>query len=280
MDEVREESREALLALAISHLGDAQFAQRLADFLWHCSGYDNFIVIAYAGHGSPVSLFQEARDPRVYQAFDSEYVRAAYILDPFYRLHMKKAQVGLYRLQDIAPDQFTRTRYFEQYYRQTTLRDETAMLAYTRSGLTITACMGKDHTSENVFSRAALSTLKRYAPVVIALIEQHWAELHAGWEQASTKQQPVLGQLIELFQSRNGTALTPRQAEVALLILQGHSSKSIAAMLDISPQTVKVFRKQLYARCEISSQAELFALMMPIVADISSAAAGVIQARR
>ena len=55
------------------------------------------------------------------------------------------------------------------------------------------------------------------------------------------------------------------QAEVALLILRGHSSVSIGLRLGISPQTVKVFRKQLYRKCGISSQAELFALLVPLL---------------
>ena len=59
--------------------------------------------------------------------------------------------------------------------------------------------------------------------------------------------------------------LSNRQAEVAILILQGHSSESVALMLNISPQTVKVFRKQLYKRCKITSQAELFSLLMPLL---------------
>jgi DNA-binding CsgD family transcriptional regulator len=60
-------------------------------------------------------------------------------------------------------------------------------------------------------------------------------------------------------------SLTNRQAEVALLVLQGHSSSSIGLRLGISPQTVKVFRKQLYKKCNISSQAELFALITPLL---------------
>ena len=51
------------------------------------------------------------------------------------------------------------------------------------------------------------------------------------------------------------------------MILRGHSSLSIALRLGLSPQTVKVFRKQLYRRCAISSQAELFALMLPLLKD-------------
>jgi DNA-binding CsgD family transcriptional regulator len=66
---------------------------------------------------------------------------------------------------------------------------------------------------------------------------------------------------------RHGIALSPRQAEVALLILRGHSSLSIGLRLGLSPQTIKVFRKQLYRRCAITSQAELFALMLPLLND-------------
>jgi DNA-binding CsgD family transcriptional regulator len=66
-------------------------------------------------------------------------------------------------------------------------------------------------------------------------------------------------------EERLGIALSPRQAQVALLILKGHSTLSIGLNLGLSPQTVKVFRKQLYARCGISSQAELFALMLPLL---------------
>ena len=64
-------------------------------------------------------------------------------------------------------------------------------------------------------------------------------------------------------------SLSPRQAEVALLILRGNSSVSIGLRLGVSPQTVKVFRKQLYRKCEISSQAELFNMLLPLLNTLS-----------
>ena len=52
----------------------------------------------------------------------------------------------------------------------------------------------------------------------------------------------------------------------ALLATVEHGSFQTAALkLGVSPQTVKVFRKQLYQRCGISSQAELFSLMLPLL---------------
>lgn len=56
--------------------------------------------------------------------------------------------------------------------------------------------------------------------------------------------------------------LSEREAEVARLILQGHSSKVIARMLGNSPETVKVFRKRIHAKLGLASSAEMFSLFL------------------
>ncbi|MCY1450129.1 Bacterial regulatory protein, luxR family [compost metagenome] len=56
--------------------------------------------------------------------------------------------------------------------------------------------------------------------------------------------------------------LTEREREIAHLLLRGHSVKSSARVLDISPETVRMHRKHLYTKLEISSQAELFSLFI------------------
>lgn len=56
--------------------------------------------------------------------------------------------------------------------------------------------------------------------------------------------------------------LSDREAEVARLILQGHSSKVIARMLGNSPETVKVFRKRINTKLGLASSAELFSLFL------------------
>ena len=56
--------------------------------------------------------------------------------------------------------------------------------------------------------------------------------------------------------------LSEREAEVARLILQGHSSKAIARMLGNSPETVKVFRKRIHSKLGLATSAELFSLFL------------------
>ena len=56
--------------------------------------------------------------------------------------------------------------------------------------------------------------------------------------------------------------LSMRAAEVARLILQGHSSKVIARMLGNSPATVKVFRKRIHPKLGLATSAKLFLLFL------------------
>ncbi len=54
--------------------------------------------------------------------------------------------------------------------------------------------------------------------------------------------------------------LTGREFDIAMMILAGESTPAIAEKLDISVATVKVHRRHIYAKLNISCQAELFAL--------------------
>jgi DNA-binding CsgD family transcriptional regulator len=68
--------------------------------------------------------------------------------------------------------------------------------------------------------------------------------------------------------------LSDREAEVARLILQGHSSKVIARMLGNSPETVKVFRKRIHTKLGLASSAELFSLFLAALCAAPQGTAG------
>lgn len=72
-----------------------------------------------------------------------------------------------------------------------------------------------------------------------------------------------MGLHIKAAMTHFGTSrLSEREAEVARLILQGHSSKVIARMLGNSPETVKVFRKRIHTKLGLATSAELFSLFL------------------
>jgi DNA-binding CsgD family transcriptional regulator len=252
------------LAKAILATGSDGFGAALMGWLKHVCAFDNFAIIAFLQGCRPKVLMTHAGNARVFERIDSHYVEGAYLLDPFYALLRNEAADGAYRLHDIAPDQFQRNEYFKSYYRNTTLLDEIAFFCRPAPGVAITTCIGRDETTASKFSLREYAAAQRAAPVVNALVRRNWpairAEDPAGPEEASDT-------LRRRLSRDKGIDLSARQSEVALLILQGHSSVSIGLTLGISPQTVKVIRKQLYRKCAISSQGELYYLIAPYLSE-------------
>lgn len=260
------ESPEALLARAISSLGSDGFSGHLNAWLKACMPYDNITILAYFPNQPPVPMMFQSRQPKVHENIDQIYLAGAYLLDPFHDLHLKKAPAGVYRLSDIAPDKFRRNQYFLEYYGNTTLVDEVVFISYPAPGISLHVCLGRDSMSGRRFGARELANSHRIAPLVNALTATHWDGLKSDGGIATGG---FVTNLIDATNQTLGVALSPRQAEVAMLVLQGHSSVSIGLRLGISFQTVKVFRKQLYRKCAISSQAELFNLMLPILGSLS-----------
>lgn len=264
MKATRENRRDAAFAGAIEALGTARFPQAFSCLVRQFTAFDNLIIIAYCGEQRPEVLYREYVDPIVYLPMDSQYLGGDYLLDPFYLAHCNGEKRGIRRLLDLAPDRFRHTDYFKSYYKQTTLLDEIAVFARIDPAITLTACFGKDRSSGAPFSPRELERLLRTPDTLGALMETHWRDYRPSRMEDSDVRPPS-ERLRDALLLQHGVRLSARQVEVALYILRGHSSVSIGLCLEISPQTVKVFRRQLYAKCGISSQAELFAMMMPLL---------------
>lgn len=260
---------EVALAEAIARAGGADFEAALAGFLRRAIACNNVVMIVYRHALAPDVLYEQADDPAVFRGLYRVYLAGAYLLDPFYDLHQNRITPGAYRLLDIAPDQFQRSQYYLDYYRQTTLADELSFVSYPDAHTTLTLCLGRDSSMPRPFGGEAREVAARIAPVVAALAHRHWTGPGGTPAFAPASAPPAAeapsGRLRRVLAESHGIRLSQRQAEVALLILQGHSSVSIGLRLGVSAQTVKVFRRQIHARCGISSQAELFALLLPLL---------------
>lgn len=247
------------LAHVISALGRDDFAGALFDWLRGAFHADNVSVLAYRAEGTPEVLFSSVRDHRLNRHLNEVYASGIYRLDPFYDLHLKGARSGVYALRAIAPDRFEGNAYYLQFYRQSGMVDELAFVARPAVDTSVHFCLSR---ADRPFSLRDQRRAEPLAPVVVALMEQNWKTISSDAD-GPREQASLPDQLRKTLADRDGISLTPRQAEVVVLILRGHSTMSVSLQLGISPQTVKVFRKQIYSRCHISSQSELFSLMMP-----------------
>jgi DNA-binding CsgD family transcriptional regulator len=123
--------------------------------------------------------------------------------------------------------------------------------------------------SAGSFTRDQLGLLRTAEPMVRALVGQFGLE---GLKQPAVDfdavdinqlAQASINQQIEAaFINFGSASLTEREREAAHLILRGHSVKSAARVVDISAETVRMHRKNLYAKLNVNSQSELFALFI------------------
>jgi DNA-binding CsgD family transcriptional regulator len=62
--------------------------------------------------------------------------------------------------------------------------------------------------------------------------------------------------------------LTPREREIAAFTLKGHSADSTGQILGISPGTVRIHRRNIYAKLQVNSQGELFSRFLQMLTDV------------
>ncbi|OPY95040.1 helix-turn-helix transcriptional regulator [Bradyrhizobium sacchari] len=106
------------------------------------------------------------------------------------------------------------------------------------------------------FNAAQSARLEAIAPTIAASVARHFHE------RAMPDQS-----LAALFATRAPlAALTPREREVCRSILAGFSSEAISQALGISLHSTLTYRKRAYERLGISSQSELFAIVLRLLA--------------
>jgi DNA-binding CsgD family transcriptional regulator len=108
------------------------------------------------------------------------------------------------------------------------------------------------------YSAAQLAALNRVSPVVTAAVAKHF-ELARLAAPAAGDASAVLRHVFDLAPLNT---LTTRERDVCSRILHGFSSEAIASELAISLNSVLTYRRRAYQRLGITSQNELFAIVM------------------
>ena len=252
----------ALLSQCIDSIGVEKFPRRLVEALKSLPDFDYLVVFAFHQSEKPLCLF-DTFSPEKRVVFVDDYLKGPYLLDPFFKACGRKVDTGLYRLRDIAPDRFYQSEYYRSYYIQTGLSEEICYTFYLPKGVAGAMSLMRSGESSR-FSAREFRLLGSVAPIVASLAQRHWQDVPAKFDAEAAIDEPHQDRaLIEntvstLFSQR----ITPRETQVVAQVLEGHSSDSIAKNLGISVGTVRVHRRNIYAKLRISSQQELFSIFL------------------
>jgi len=234
----------------MSSTSDAHFA-RACELV---SGYQSALIVWLSDSHRPINLYHDL-PPELARESTKPWLEGAYLLDPFYTLFRNKAPEGIYPLQDVAPDNFYQSEYYISFYTQTGLTDECGLLVNLDSHHSILVSLGNRGAPPT--GARQLANLQAVMPILSALCHKQ--------QSASEGEITFSAPLDKAFRNFGRDHLSTRECEVIQLILKGHSNKSIAQLLDISVDTVKVYNKRFHTKLEISSQAELFSLFLEAI---------------
>lgn len=252
----KEVSAHASLARAIEQIGQPRFWKQLVLLLQHWLPFDNALAIFYPLQGTPVALEEYDAEPHAGPASMPAYLNGLYQLDPFYQACREGLASGFHHLEEIAPDQFRQSEYYLSYFHDNVLEDEVQFILQLPGQGALSLSLGM----RRPFDAGQRGLLGMLSPWVLALMQQHWERRSQRLLPAA--QDGVASQVRDALSHFGAHVLSERELEIARLILRGYSSKAMAERLAISPETIKVHRRHLYAKLDISSQPELFSLFL------------------
>lgn len=209
------------------------------------------------------------------------YIEGTYILNPVYNAYLAGLKAGVYRLRELAPDNYFSSDHYRQFKVQQRTDEELGYRTYGwpagMEELIIAVELPGGVLGEISLYRSSgiggfgddeCDGLRAIEPLIGAIYRRIWQ--HCKKDASQARQPAALDLLLGDF---GKSRLSPRECEVAHMILKGHSSESISRNLGISIATVKTHRQNLYAKLGLSTQQELFSLFLASLQEAPAAPA-------
>ena len=264
-----EESRVAAIAdLAMALLdgiGRLDFQERIMSALKQQISFDASLVLIYRRGCAPKILFNNWRTDRGLSNIQ-QYLQGYYRLDPFYRLTLEDDIDGVHQLSQLDTG-FGDSDYYREFYQYTGLQDEINVLVSLDADTKFAISLGRLNARPG-FRSEDVRFLRTATPLLVRAIVRHYRDLRPEGPEGEPLLQSALSQAVRNF---GRSVLTSRECQVVQLILHGHSVKEAAAKLGIAPATIKLHRRNLYAKLDITSQAALFSLFLDAVCSAENA---------
>ena len=247
----------------VAALESPQFDRAVFKAISRLVQIDFTVAFAYRGRVRPLILGCTVEEMYRRVMLD-DYVNGPYLLDPFFHAALSGTKSGCYRLSSFAPDHFRQSEYYRKHYDRTQIGEEIGFFFELPDHVTGVLSVLR-WRQRSAIARPEFSILQAIEPTLSAILTKRWSDASGRMDKPprTEGERGDLGnEFFDDFASFGGPQLSLREHQIVSLILQGHSTESIARQLDLSPGTVKVHRRNVYRKLDISSQVELFAAFL------------------
>lgn len=235
-----------------------------------CPGFPDVLLRAMNGiceinHLSLVHLEEKDRVTYIFSASDENVfitpTMQQLYLSIYYRLDPNKEFLDHFNEDDsilirrLKQTDISDVGYRKLWYEKMGIVDRISILTKADKGL---YCLNLFRT-KTPFSGEDVTKITQLSRLFSALTVRH-SRITGSLSSFMTREAQI-DMLIERLEKIDA-ALSQREKEVCARVLLGMSSEGIALDLDVKTQSVLTYRKRAYARLNISSQNELFALCL------------------
>lgn len=243
----------------VAAIDSPQVLRTLIDELTAGVALDTWFMAVFYRDGPPFILDYLGMESR-----QETYAEGPYLLDPYYNAYVAGIGGGCFSLRQLAPDNFAKTEYYRTYYRHIGVSDEIGYILPFDDRSAGHISLGR--TSMPRFSPRDLRWFRAVEPVVGAVLLRRWKRLRSEASLPVPARDGFRDRLNRTLRGFAAAILTERESEIAALLLKGHSAKSVAGALRISPGTVRNHMKRIYGKLGVSSQTGLFARFLETLA--------------
>ncbi len=228
--------------------------------------YTESMIVCLEKKGLPPILLASEGVPLLKESLLLDrYFTMIYLIDPFCLAVQNGLSEGFYHITDIAPDDFLDSEYYKSFYVKSDTKEDCYFIIDINPETKISICI-YHNKHDYSYSRQEIALARSAYPLIKELALMAWkTSEHSATSKENSEDKSLSEQIEASFNKFGDGILTTREREVAHLILRGHSSKSAARELSISPGTVQEHRKKTYLKLEISSQAELFSFFIDYI---------------
>ncbi len=240
------------------YIGTEKFPLKLAEMFKALVDTDNVMIILFPSKKLPnIEYNDNLTEPR--KSVVDKYVKGAFLLDPFYLASRNNKGSCFLHIKDAAPDAFEESEYYKNYYKYSCLTDECGYIIQLSDDNEKFVIIGLGQVNtDDVFNADQLKKLVEITPMIELLVKNHWQSIDS-----KTEHHLDIREQLETALDCFGTSiLTDRENQTVKMILQGYSGKAIAQRFCISVETVKLHRKNAYAKLDLGTQGELFNLFI------------------
>ena len=228
---------------AIAAAGTPDYVGRLVDFVGSIAAHDRVTVTRYSSRARPAFVTYRNFSAALVERYLSVY----YAFDPFNAYWCERQRPGVVALRQVRTRDGEAGRYVGEFLDQSAIRDEVGVLLADGPDTTLGVFLERRNRS---FASTDIARLQAAFPAIAAV-----HDAHRRLSVPALKPHQTEGLPRQLWPH-----LTPRERDVAGLMLAGHPTNNIARRLGITQGTVRNYRHSIYGKLDITTERELILL--------------------